>query len=154
MEIEQKLLQGYKEDKQTGCWNWIHSCKPTGYGQLSSLTESGERTTLYAHREAFKLFVGEIPDGQLVCHHCDNRKCINPDHLFTGTTQDNNADKVAKGRHTHGEKSPNAILTDDIVRKLRSGELKPSPELAEQLGLKGVAQLYKVKNFLAWKHVE
>jgi hypothetical protein len=53
-----------------------------------------------AHREAYRLTYGEIPAGLLICHHCDNRACVRPDHLFLGTYKDNAQDMVRKGRDT------------------------------------------------------
>lgn len=78
---------------EVGCWNWTGFINPKGYGQLSF-----KRRTVRAHRLAWALAYGPIPDGLCVCHRCDNRRCVRPDHLFIGTNLDNMRDMVAKGR--------------------------------------------------------
>ncbi len=67
---------------------------------------------------------GPIPDGLFVCHHCDNRKCINPEHLYVGTVQDNNNDRVVRGRSVSfkGEEHHNHKLTNDAVRDIKKRE--------------------------------
>ena len=66
-----------------------------------------------AHRMAYELFVGPIPTSMLVCHHCDNKKCVNPEHLFLGTYSDNFQDMVRKGRHWGRRK-----LSDENVKEI------------------------------------
>jgi len=88
---------------------------PNGYGQFHL---NGK--TAYAHRVAYEIANGPFQKEAFVMHSCDNRKCVNPDHLSLGTFDLNMADMVDKGRQTHGAKNPHAKLTPDQVREIRS----------------------------------
>jgi hypothetical protein len=76
-----------------------------------------------AHRFAWFLAHGPIPDGLCVCHHCDNPPCCNVDHLFLGTIADNNADMLAKGHYLRGTENGNGRLTSQDVRAIRERRL-------------------------------
>jgi hypothetical protein len=82
------------------CWLWTASTTGNGYGQFSPTCHPPK--TGYAHRFSYELHYGPIPAGMLVCHTCDNPRCVNPKHLFLGTHQDNATDMKQKGRHWNG----------------------------------------------------
>jgi len=85
-------------DKETNCWIWSRSIDSRGYG----VAKRNQYTSRGAHRLSYSVFVNEIPQDLLVCHHCDNPKCVNPYHLFVGTNKDNMRDMVEKGRQDNG----------------------------------------------------
>lgn len=103
-----------KLNRTDTCWLWTAARNSDGYGQIGV-----EGTSKLAHRVAYVLFRGEIPEGMEVCHKCDNPACCNPDHLFLGETIDNMQDMAAKDRSTHGERNPHAKLTEAQVREAR-----------------------------------
>ena len=92
------------EQTETGCIQWTGSKDKKGYGRYS-----GASKEVLAHRLAYIMHYGRIPDGLHVLHRCDNPSCCNPQHLFVGTNSDNVADKIAKGRSVRqfGKANPN-----------------------------------------------
>lgn len=108
-----------KVDKSTtpnGCWPWYGHKDKLGYGRMGV----GRYRVLLTHRIAFEVSIGPIPEGLCVCHACDNPSCCNPSHLWIGTRQDNNADKMAKGRMPSGEVHHCAKLNAESVRGIAS----------------------------------
>lgn len=106
----------------SGCWEWQRGKYRTGYGAIRNPMD-GRQTG--AHRMAWILTHGPIPEGLHVCHHCDNPPCCNPEHLFVGTAKDNISDCARKGRmdvpyeKRAGELNPNHILTAVDVIEIR-----------------------------------
>jgi len=98
------LFWSHISKTETGCWEWTLSRLPYGYGRVAFLGNKNQ----YAHRVAWILTHGDIPDGLCVCHKCDNPPCINPDHLFIGTYADNAHDRDAKGRNRWEKKKTHA----------------------------------------------
>lgn len=131
---------------ESGCWFWMGAIhKKSGYGAFSI-----RNANYLAHRLAFTLFKGPIPEGMQVLHHCDIRCCVNPAHLFLGTHQDNMDDMVNKCRKAIGSRVHNK-LNDDSVREIRS-----STERQQALASKhGVTQAMVscVKLRKSWKHL-
>lgn len=123
-------------DTSGGCWLWTGSRYENGYGKVRI-----EKRDRHAHRAAWELEYGEIDPGLFVCHKCDVRLCVRPDHLFLGTHKDNMADMKAKKRAASsdriGELNWRAKLTIEqvqVIRQLRQSGLG-STVIAKQFGV-------------------
>ncbi len=93
------IMKHVSVSDNNGCWNWLGCKLPSGYGKVG---RNGK--TYLAHRYVYQEMFGEIPNGIVVMHKCDNPSCVNPDHLSVGTQKDNQDDCRAKGRNYIGPK--------------------------------------------------
>lgn len=134
------------------CVEWPHGKDAEGYGLLWIPGDNNRR----AHRIAYQEYRGAIPDGQVVCHTCDNRACVNPWHLFLGTQADNIADKVAKGRQARGETSGQAKLSWDKVGEIRRLYFEKGVSAAELARRFSVTpeNISSITRGLTWKEAE
>jgi len=117
MTLQERFFSKVEMDPNGGCWLWSDALNTKGYGcfSVNGVTKS-------AHRQSWIAFKGPIPKGLHVLHKCDIRSCVNADHLFLGTNQDNVDDKISKGRAPkplRNEENGKTILTNDQVKEIR-----------------------------------
>jgi len=167
-ELLDKFNTKYKIDPETNCWNWIGGTriKKWGYGGFKV-----KGFNWLAHRFSYYAYKGD-PGKLLVCHKCDNPKCVNPEHLFLGTQKDNVDDMMSKDRHGSGGNSgsglkgtdnPSVKLTEDNVLEIRrigrigtsgrGGRGGNTEELAKQFGVSKVS-IANILHRRTWKHIK
>lgn len=152
--VDRFVLRTRKE--QNGCLKWLGTLDEAGYGNVHVWNGKSKKKTK-AHRAAYEVFVGPIPDGLIACHHCDNRACCNPLHLFLGTRADNNEDMLKKGRRAKfdGEANGRAKLTAERVREMRaeyaSGGISMI-DLGKKFGVND-RSVCMIVNRQTWKHI-
>ena len=142
-------------DEATGCWLWTGAMFEEGYGHFSS-RYLGRKWIEGAHRVSWQLHHGEIPDDLFVCHHCDTPRCVNPSHLFLGTSRENTHDAVKKNRmnRAFGEKG-NAvkIKADDVTDILWLSSLGVSAnEIAKSYAINGQS-IRNIIRGITWGHL-
>jgi len=135
-----------KVQKTEGCWLWAGARKGKGYGHI---WVGGHMQG--AHKVSWKMVHGEIPEGLFVLHSCDNPDCVNPEHLFIGTSQDNSSDMVTKQRQCCGEACYNVKLTKRQVLEIRTSPLI-NARLAEIYSV-SFQQISRIKKGLEWRGV-
>lgn len=130
---------------ESGCWEWQGYLSPKGYGAI----QSDGANILRAHHAAWILHCGPIPAGMYVLHQCDNRRCVNPGHLFLGTQADNVADMCAKGRQrTNPKRILSAAQIPAIRERLAKGETLRS--IAEDHGV-SLYTIHDIKRGHSWR---
>lgn len=132
------------------CLIWLGKTDRDGYGTWSSKVPGGPRV----HRIAYIINKGPIEKGLLVCHTCDVRNCVNPNHLFLGTNKENTADRHAKGRDIRGERHHKSKLTKENVLEMRRiykerGHIR---EIAKNFGVCYATAREAIQN-ISWKSI-
>lgn len=138
-------------EKTARCWLWRGGkSSENGYGRVQ--IKGGRELT---HRLSYAIYKGDLVEGVFVCHTCDNRLCVNPDHLFLGSHLENVADCIIKGRNTRGDKHGARKLSEDAVREMRRLYALGN-YTQQQLAVRyGIDRPYatKIINHRQWKHV-
>jgi hypothetical protein len=142
--IKERFLEKVvKQD--SGCHEWTGSLAKNGYGNFHK-----DGKTHYSHRIAWEIEHGEEPSDYIL-HKCDNRKCVNPDHLFVGSFYDNMDDMVEKGRQAHGEKNHHAKLTAEKVLQIRQ-EVGLQREIAAKYNITP-SLVSMIRSGRIWKYI-
>ena len=128
------------------CAPWTKAINNLGYG-----ISWRDGKTISAHRKVYEEHYGQIPKGLVVRHTCDNRSCVNPKHLVLGTHKQNSQDMVERNRQAKGNKIGTSVLTDDLVRMIKSMS-GSSRKLAKFFGCSATT-IKDIKNNKIWKHI-
>lgn len=132
-----RVFSKVKVNNKTECWEWNASFR----GKYGSVKFNGKIES--AHRVSYTIFKGEITNGLVICHKCDNKKCVNPDHLFMGTYSDNSKDAFNKGLikrpvgggYKKGHKPANRNISDEIIINIKK-DLKKNNLSMKELSIK------------------
>lgn len=140
-------------ERTATCWNWTANRPGGRYGHLKFLGK-----TLKAHRVAYELFVGPIPEGMWVLHHCDNPACVRPDHLYAGTPSRNTRDKIERKRGGLGEMHGKTKLTVADVVHIRKVMGAPGSKMGRRKALVSKyglspTSISRISSGEQWKHM-
>ena len=144
----ERFLAKVCPDPASGCWLWQGLVRPDGYG--ATRFDGKEHG---AHRVAWMLFRSTIAPGMVVCHKCDVRRCVNPEHLFVGSAADNARDMTEKCRSPRGEKHGSSKLTEEQVGRIKQMLVENRlymSEIAREFGVSPTT-VQAIKTGKTWK---
>lgn len=156
-EVEKQRFFAKTKQVESGCIEWVGGTNNRGVGgvEYGLFKIPKTRKNITAHRLAYMLAHGEIPEGMLVCHSCDNPSCVNPSHLFLGTARDNVADMDKKGRRVNppraGTSNGRASLTEIQIREIRTSG-KRQAQLAREYGVTK-SQIHRIVHNQQWETI-
>lgn len=133
------LMQRSVQISESGCLIWMGAMSTNGYGSMR-ICSKGYST----HRLSYYAFNGDIPDGMSVLHSCDIRSCVNPNHLRAGTYQDNQRDRLIRGRHHKTNLRPDDVI--EILDALKHSDIK---KVSIDFGI-SITALYQIRSGSSW----
>lgn len=147
--LSERVWSKVKVDRPENCWEWTGTTNESGYGILH-FRGADYRAT----RVIWMSIYGYIAEGLCILHKCDNRKCVNPSHLFLGTRQENTKDMLDKGRSAKGSHHSQAKLTENDVIEIRRLGLSNlnQKEIAQRYGVRPTL-ISRILNHKIWKHI-
>lgn len=151
LSVQQRFDRQVK--KSGGCWLWAAATDKNGYGIFRATVAGVEHKR--AHRASWALSTGQVlAAGDIICHKCDNPRCVNPEHLFVGTHLDNMRDKIAKGRArvAVGTATGHAVLTEEQARSVLA-DPRPYAQIAADYGITA-STVGSLKQRKSWKHID
>lgn len=141
--LTKENLASFVDISPGGCWLWK--------GQINSVTGYGMLSQVYAHQAVFKMFKGEVPDGKWVLHNCGgNPSCVNPDHMYAGTSAESTEKRFDNGRANLRKLTPDDVAEIHRLRQLHGWGL---PKIAEKVGV-SIGHVVSILNGRAWKSVD
>lgn len=144
--LKKVMLKYYEVGEKDECWLWLGGISGNGYGAVCE-----NRRVLLAHRVQYTISIGPIPGGMLVLHSCDNRACVNPNHLRLGTHKENMRDRRVRSRTAIGSRTGNNKLIEEEVKEILTSS-ESNVVLAAKYGVhhKSIARL---RRGVGWQHV-
>lgn len=147
----------YTPEPNSGCWLWEAGVSSIGYGKIGG--PKGYPKGMYAHRASWLIHRGYLPDSKNVLHKCDNRCCVNPDHLYLGTHEDNMKDMKNKGRANRnsvnvGSENGTSKLSERDVMQIKDLLVNriPLSKIASRFSC-SISTISQIKTGKTWKHV-
>ncbi len=148
--LKERFYSKFKINGKSGCWEWTATKFPKGYGCFKLNGKS-----IGAHRVSYEIHNGKIDEKKVICHHCDNPSCVNPDHLFMGTQKENLLDRKLKGRSIFGERNGRCKLKHEQVNKIRALLSNKIDQriIAKQFGV-CQTNISRIKMNESWNHIK